>query len=47
VSNNKGSEGGYRLLVPSENLTMLDVVEAVIGEIFLNDFILAGGGVWI
>ncbi|MDX2445667.1 MAG: Rrf2 family transcriptional regulator [Desulfobacterales bacterium] len=33
----QGSKGGYRLLVPSENLTMLDVVEAVIGEIYLND----------
>jgi len=33
----QGSKGGYRLLVPSDKLTMLDVVEAVIGEIFLND----------
>ncbi len=33
----QGSKGGYRLLVPSEKLTMLDVVEAVIGEIYLND----------
>ncbi len=33
----QGSKGGYRLLVPSQKLTMLDVVEAVIGEIYLND----------
>ena len=33
----QGAKGGYRLLVPSWKLTLLDVVEAVIGEIFLND----------
>ena len=33
----QGARGGYRLLVPPEKLTMLDVVEAVIGEIYLND----------
>jgi Rrf2 family protein len=33
----QGSKGGYRLLVSAEQLTMLDVVEAVIGEIYLND----------
>ena len=33
----QGSKGGYRLLVPSNELTLLDVVEAVIGEIYLND----------
>ena len=33
----QGSKGGYRLLVPPHKLTMLDVVEAVIGEIYLND----------
>jgi Rrf2 family protein len=33
----QGAKGGYRLLVPPEKLTMLDVVEAVIGEIYLND----------
>ena len=33
----QGSKGGYRLLVPPAQLTMLDVVEAVIGEIYLND----------
>lgn len=33
----QGSKGGYRLLVPPGELTMLDVVEAVIGKIYLND----------
>lgn len=33
----QGARGGYRLLVPPERLTLLDVVEAVIGEIYLND----------
>ena len=33
----QGPKGGYRLLVPPEKLTLLDVVEAVTGEIFLND----------
>jgi Rrf2 family iron-sulfur cluster assembly transcriptional regulator len=33
----QGSKGGFRLLVEPENLRLLDVVEAVIGEIFLND----------
>jgi Rrf2 family protein len=33
----QGSKGGYRLLIPAKDLTMLDVVEAVI----------AGGSVWI
>ena len=52
----QGSKGGYRLLVPVEKLTMLDVVEAVIGEIYLNDCVvrpqscrrlaLAGLGLW-
>jgi len=36
----QGSKGGYRLLVPPEKLTMLDVVEAVIGEIYLNDCVI-------
>jgi Rrf2 family protein len=33
----QGSRGGYRLLIPANDLTVLDVVEAVIGEIYLND----------
>lgn len=33
----QGSKGGYRLIIAPEKLTLLEVVEAVIGEIFLND----------
>ena len=33
----QGARGGYRLLVHPDQLTLLDVVEAIIGEIFLND----------
>jgi Rrf2 family protein len=33
----QGSKGGFRLLVSPKSLTLLDVIEAVIGEIFLND----------
>jgi len=36
----QGAKGGYRLLVPPDKLTMLEVVEAVIGEIFLNDCVI-------
>ena len=36
----QGAKGGYRLLVSPDELTLLDVVEAVIGEIFLNDCIM-------
>jgi Rrf2 family protein len=36
----QGARGGYRLVVPPEELTLLEVVEAVIGEIFLNDCVL-------
>ena len=36
----QGAKGGLKLVVAPENLTLLDVVEAVIGEIFLNDCIL-------
>lgn len=36
----QGAKGGYRLLIPPEQLTLLDVVEAVIGEIYLNDCVL-------
>ncbi len=35
----QGAKGGYRLLTPPDRLNMLDVVEAVIGEIYLNDCI--------
>jgi len=33
----QGARGGYRLLVPPEKLSLLQVIEAIIGEIFLND----------
>lgn len=33
----QGAQGGYRLIKPPEDLTLLEVVEAVIGEIALND----------
>jgi len=36
----QGSKGGLRLRMDSKTLTLLEVVEAVIGEIFLNDCIL-------
>ncbi|MGD8844125.1 MAG: Rrf2 family transcriptional regulator [Desulfobacteraceae bacterium] len=33
----QGPKGGFRLLVPPEKVTLLGVIEAVIGEIYLND----------
>ena len=36
----QGAKGGFRLLRPLEEIDLLGVVEAVIGEIFLNDCIL-------
>ena len=36
----QGSKGGLRLVVSPDRINLLDVVEAVIGEIFLNDCIL-------
>ena len=36
----QGPKGGYRLLVSPQRLTMLQVVEAVIGEIYLNDCVI-------
>jgi Rrf2 family protein len=36
----QGSKGGFRLAVSPERLSLLEVVEAVIGEIFLNDCVL-------
>jgi Rrf2 family protein len=35
----QGAKGGLRLTVSPENISLLDVVEAVIGEICLNDCI--------
>ncbi len=37
----QGASGGYRLAVPPEKLTLLDVVEAMIGEIFLSDCLMS------
>ena len=39
----QGAKGGYRLLLKPEKITLLDVVEAVSGEIFLNDCIMNPG----
>lgn len=36
----QGARGGFRLVVAPEELTLLEVVEAVIGEIFLNDCVM-------
>jgi Rrf2 family iron-sulfur cluster assembly transcriptional regulator len=36
----QGSKGGLRLVFAPDKISLLDVVEAVIGEIFLNDCIL-------
>jgi Rrf2 family protein len=36
----QGARGGYRLIVPPEKLTLLAVIEAIIGEIFLNDCVI-------
>jgi Rrf2 family protein len=36
----QGAKGGFRLVVAPDRVTLLDVVEAVIGEIFLNDCLL-------
>ncbi|HID34838.1 MAG TPA: Rrf2 family transcriptional regulator [Anaerolineae bacterium] len=33
----QGAKGGFRLLISPDELNLLDVVETVIGEIFLND----------
>ena len=35
----QGAKGGFRLAVPPDHLNLLTVIEAVIGEIFLNDCI--------
>lgn len=36
----QGPKGGYRLLKTPEEITLLDVIEAVTGEIFLNDCVM-------
>ena len=35
----QGSKGGFRLSISPEQLNLLHVIEAVVGEIFLNDCI--------
>jgi Rrf2 family iron-sulfur cluster assembly transcriptional regulator len=35
----QGAKGGYRLLRPPTGITLLEVIETIIGEIFLNDCI--------
>jgi len=39
----QGAKGGYRLVIPPEKLTLLDVVETISGEIFLNDCLMRPG----
>ncbi len=36
----QGAKGGYRLLFSPDKLSLLDVVESVTGEIFLNDCVM-------
>lgn len=36
----QGPKGGYRLLVSAEELSLLDIIETVCGEIVLNDCVL-------
>jgi Rrf2 family protein len=36
----QGPKGGFRLAMPPEKITLLGVIEAVIGEIYLNDCLL-------
>jgi len=36
----QGAKGGYRLLVSPEKISLLNAVEAISGEIFLNDCIM-------
>jgi Rrf2 family protein len=39
----QGARGGFRLLRSPEDLSLLEVVEATIGEIFLNDCLMNPG----
>ncbi len=39
----QGPKGGYRLLVSPKKLTLLEVVEAMLGEIYLNDCVMNPG----
>lgn len=40
VEIHQGSKGGLKLRKPPGEITMLDVIEAVIGEIYLNDCVM-------
>ncbi len=42
----QGSKGGFRLAISPDQVSLLDVVEAVVGEIFLNDCILRPNSCW-
>ena len=42
----QGSKGGFRLAISPDQMSLLDVVEAVVGEIFLNDCILRPNSCW-
>ncbi len=37
----QGASGGYRLLISPENLTLLDVIETMMGEIYLSDCLMS------
>ena len=39
----QGASGGYRLLAGPEQITMLEVIETIIGEIALNDCVIRPG----
>lgn len=39
----QGAKGGYRMIMGPEKITLLDIIEAVTGEIFLNDCLMNPG----
>jgi len=39
----QGAKGGFRLQRPAEEISLLEVVEAIIGEIYLNDCVVRPG----
>ncbi len=44
---NQGPKGGFRLLIPPHKLTLLYVIESVIGKIFLNDCVIRPGSCYM
>jgi Rrf2 family iron-sulfur cluster assembly transcriptional regulator len=42
----QGARGGYRLAMVPDQVTLLQVVEAAVGEIFLNDCLLRPNSCW-